>query len=259
MIGARNIIPVPVLWPLDGLGEWLPIRFQFIPDSFTREVGSDYAEASSLNREHPVIQFTKGKLETFSFDAKLFSNSLIEIGPNILLPLLIKATKRDETLKRPPLWMFVWGSAVQETVVIKSLGGIKYGPLRPDGLIRDVTLSIELARYEPFDTKLTGVGNKPEGNTFNKMMKSGTFWEGVSLAAYATAAFGSVLAQLQNQAVPVGGQSVTLPAKNVMLRANVSPKAAALVRTDDGIKAQSDVFALRGQHPKTSTVLKRGT
>lgn len=256
---TKNILPVPVLWPMDGvaglLSGFLPIRFQFIPDSFTRNIGSDYAEASSLNRDHPILQFTKGQLESFSFEAKLFSQSVFQ-EVNTLLALLIRATRRDETLKRPPLWMFIWGSAVQETVVIKSLGGIKYGPLRPDGLIRDVTLSIELARYEPFDVNLTDI-NKQDTSLLRKVMKAATTWEAVALATYGQAILGAVLSQRQGQATPVGGQTVALPSKSEMARATLQPKSPPLQRTEDGIAAVATLFKTRNAKVKSSSVIAR--
>lgn len=252
-----SLLPTPVLWPMDNNGDWLPIRFQFIPGTFTMDVKSNYAEASSLGRDQPLLQFVRGEIDTFTFEAKLFSQSVIQ-EVNSLLALLKRATKKDDRLGRPPIWMFIYGSIVQEQVVIESLGGIKIGMLRPDSLLRMADLTVVLKKYTPFDVAITGI-DQNAGNTslIKTIAKAGALWEGVALASYASAALGPILAQRQGTSTPPAG-AVALPPKTEMLKAQLQPQAPPLQRTDAGIAAVSNIFAARNAVVKVSTVLTRG-
>src|SRR5688572_1473902 len=149
---------VPFLVPLDKGFEAIP--FQFPPENFQHNVGSGYAEANSLNREHPILQFTRGQAESVTFDATLFADTFIE-DAQTLLDKLLAAARRDPALKRPPTWVFVWGQTIDIKVVVESPGNIRYGPLQRNGTIKQVTCSITLRRYEPFDVEVTDPDARP--------------------------------------------------------------------------------------------------
>lgn len=270
----KNLLPVPILIPHSSNPTFPVIRFQFIPTNFTQHVASTYAESTSLNRQNPILQFTKGELEVFTFDARLFSqHAFHEI--NSLLALLKHACERDEVLRRPPVWFFIWGSAVQETVVIDSIGGIKFDDLRPDGLLRGVTLTISLKKYVAYDIKLTDVNKAAPTGLLTKITKSNTFWEGLALKTYGDALMGTVLALTMRPkpinagpsagttggtptATPIPGATYVMPSRDDMARKQLTPISPVLRPTPAAVKARADIFKTRNARTKQSSVIVRG-
>lgn len=246
--------PVPVLVPMDPGFKRIP--FQFIPGGLTYNVASNYAETSTLNRDNPILQFTRGALKTISLEVRLFAEtSTRDVKP--LLDELERACLRDPTLARPPIWVFVWGSVFDIQVVVESIGDVRYDTLRPDGTVHGVTLALSLKRYEAYDLKLTDPDARPK-DTFYRQARQGETWESLAGRHYREPLWGEHLRRLNpGLEAPVLGSTVLLPDADKLRGTPITPQSFPLARTEAGIAFRRGLFAIRGRS-KVSTILTNG-
>lgn len=250
-----NAPPLPVLTPLDGSLNRAPIEFQFQPLDSSEDVGAAWASATGMNRDHPILQYSHGEQRGFNFSARLFAKDS-EHTIDEVLALLKQATERDPELKRPPRFNFSWGSVINETVVVKSVGGIKYDSLRNDGSLRGATLQIQLLVYRFIDVELSG---KPEPSTFYGITKTGDQWEDIALREYGDPLMGELLRRI-NPAVIFPGQQpgsiVRLPPASKLRGESIEPDSPPMRRTPEGMALRLKMFELRSKS-RESTVLLR--
>lgn len=125
----------------------LEFEGQFIPQNF-REGGGDsvLGETSTLNKEAPNFQFLNNSGEFVSFTSRFYAtNSFKNIKQQI--ETLRGFKKRDPDLKRPPKFLFTYGTEIQFTCFVKKVD-FAYDELRDDGSIRGVVVTIILQKLE---------------------------------------------------------------------------------------------------------------
>lgn len=261
-----NSPPMPRLVLIDqtdrqGNRSTLPnvIQFKFQPVDFGMDVGSAWASSTGMNREQPIIQFSHGEQRGFNFGMKLFAKDKSDNSPDADLKALQKAVEKDSDLNRPPRWQFIWGQFVNETVVVKSIGGVKIGLLRQDGTLRDVTLSIQLLLYQPVDLAIATADDRVS-NTYYAVTKRGDQWEDIALREYDEPAYGDVLRQANPQVMFPGsgsgiGKIVTLPKLVNIANTVIAPSSIPLQRTTAGLTLRSQMYAERSVS-RQSAVLK---
>ncbi len=134
------------------------IKGQFEPQALTKEVGTNWAEHTALNRINSIAQFLNRRTTTYSFQARLYDESVFSTGDSqTILTLLESWTIPDPKTGRPPILTFWVGSDNQTNdVYIESLSGITFGRPTLLGEIRDIALTINLRVYTTF--KLTDKG-----------------------------------------------------------------------------------------------------
>ncbi len=232
------------------------IQFKFQPTDFTMDVGAAWSSSTGQNRPHPILQYSHGEQQGYSFSMVLFA---AHADDNIdgQLVMLQDAVAKDETLKRPPRWQFIWGQFIDETVVVKSIGGVRVGDLRNDGSLRQVTLSIQLLVYRSVDVAL--VAEDRPTDTFFAVTKSGETWEDIALREYDEPAYGDALRQSNPQLMFPGanpGKIIKLPKLEHIRNVIVEPASIPLLRTGAGLALRRDMFAARGV-TRQSVVLKK--
>lgn len=243
----------PVLVPLDPGFNRIP--FQFVPEELEEKVDTTWAEASALNREDPILQWSKGNLKSVTFQARLFA----ETGLDDITPILNKlkaAVQRDSKLKRPPIWTFVWGRVIDIQCVVASVGGIKYDILRSDGTVRGASCQISLHRYEPFDLKVSDPDARNK-DTFYRVVREGDLWEHLAGRQYGDPRKGEFLRRLNpDQPTPVVGRTILMPDVEKLFDVVIAPDSLPLARTEAGIKLRREMFSLRARS-RVSTILTK--
>jgi hypothetical protein len=246
--------PVPILRRLDPGGPAV-IRLQFIPTAGVgHNVGSSWAEESSLGRSQPILQFTKGNNDQWQFDTLLFARHAKESITSLKNALLDACTKDDE-LGRPALYEFTWGE-LHDIVVLTDVGGARYTSMRPDGSLRSATFSLSFRHYEKFDLALTDP-NARQHDTFYRTVKQGDTWESLAKMRYGDALLGDLLRRL-NPGAPFlkAGTTAKLLDPERFQDAVVTPASIPLARSADGINMRRDLFAKRNV-ARYSTIIKR--
>jgi hypothetical protein len=244
--------------PRQGARSALPneIQFKFQPTDFNIDVGAAWASSTGMNRPMPILQYSHGEQQTFTFGMKLFADNTDQSIQDMYDALKLSVQK-DEDLKRPPRWQFIWGQFIDETVVVKSIGGVKVNQLSPDGTLRDVDTAIALLVYRSVDVAL--VAEDRPTDTFFAVTKSGDLWEDLALREYDEPAYGDILRQ-SNPAIPFPGRTVgkiiKLPKVENIRSLPIEPSSIPLVRTSAGLALRRDVYAARSVS-RESVVLKK--
>jgi hypothetical protein len=125
----------------------LEFQGQYVPQNFS-ETGGDVAigEASTINKKEPNFQYLNNDGETVTFTARFYAtDSFKNIKQQI--ETLRSFKKRDPDLKRPPKFLFTYGTEIGFTCFVKRVD-YAYDELRSDGSIRGVIASITLQKLE---------------------------------------------------------------------------------------------------------------
>jgi len=181
----------------------------FVAEDVTRDVGANWSEESSLGRQNPIITFLNGKADTCSFVARFFRRDITDADPQDRLETLIAWTRVDPALLRPPSVVFMLGTGnlVQECI-IEGISGIRYD--EPDwlGYIRQVSFTVNLKKFTPFDFDATGVTD-----TCYHRCAEGDYYELICQREYGDPALGDVIRKRHpTQPLLSAGDIVKLPA-----------------------------------------------
>lgn len=232
------------------------IQFKFQPTDFTMDVGAAWSSSTGQNRSMPILQFSHGEQQGFQFGMMLFAQHMDD-NIDAQLEMLKTAVQKDDTLKRPPRWQFIWGQFIDETVVVKTIGGVKIGDLRDDGSLRQVSCSIQLLVYRSVDVAI--VAEERPTDTFYAVTKRGDTWEDIALREYDEPAYGDVLRQT-NPAIMFPGKTpgkiVKLPKLENIRNTVIEPTSIPMVRTEAGLRLRRDMYARRSV-TRQSVVLKK--
>jgi len=216
------------------------IQGQFQAEEYTEEVSTNWADIPIPKRTAPNIQWVRGEAEVGSFRATLWAETL---GRSIDSDIskLKAATKRDDTLARPPQFQFVWGGITFPCVVL-SVGGIRYNDLWADGRVRGATLEITLRRLEdPLPLSPTDP-SAPVPSTRYRPALHGDTYESLARREYDNPNLGVFVRQDNLIAFPGPGDIVPMPAvRNFIRRARV-PQAYSLGNDDPATAARQALF-----------------
>lgn len=233
------------------------IEFKFQPTEFTiTGLASSWGSSTGMNRAMPIIQFNHGEQQGFSFGMKMWADhSQVDIQSQ--LDVLKATVVRDEDLKRPPIWQFIWGQFIDETVVVKTLGDIKVDELRPDGSLRGCNLSIELLVYRTVDVAL--IAEDRPSDTFFSLTKQGEQWEDIAQREYNDAGYGDLLRRRNPTIMFPGktvGKIVKLPKLATLRGQEINPDSVPLRRTADALALRLKVYNSRSKVRYTPVLRK---
>lgn len=147
---ATTFIPNFKVWQMRNLDSGQVLQGQFEPENVTRDVGANWGQFTSLNRQNPILQFLNGAQQQVSFDGRFFRDHALDSSPEVKLDMLISWTKIDSSLRRPPIVQFWVGDGhLQMNCVITGITS-RYG--RPDffGSLRDVVFSVSLLEFTTY-------------------------------------------------------------------------------------------------------------
>src|SRR3990172_3389398 len=223
------------------------IQFQFQPQGPVLNEAASWVSANAQGRDHPILQFARGQQTTITFEAKLFAETITD---NIQdkLDALRASSKQLAPFGRPPVWIFVWGSIIHETVVVESVGNIRYDAIRQDGSARGVFFAITLLKYVPYDIQLTDP-NAPLGGTFFTRARDGDLWEDVALREYGDPLMGDLLRRRNPDLAEPGDEPVrvlSLPPASTLRLEVIEPVSIPLRRTTAGLALRQSVYESRG-------------
>lgn len=232
------------------------IQFKFQPTDFTIDQSTAWGASNGMNRPAPILQFSHGEQVGYNFNMKLWAAHSDDSIDEDLEALRLSITK-DDDLKRPPRWQFVWGQFIDETVVVQSLGGIKVDQLRSDGKLRGATLSIKLLIYRSIDVAL--VAEDRPTDTFFTIAKFGDTWESIALREYDEPAYGDALRQANPGVMfpsKALGKILKLPKLENVRNVVLAPSSIPLVRTAAGLALRNAMYAERSVS-RQSAILKK--
>lgn len=257
----------------------LTFEGQFTAQNFS-EGGGDMSlgEANSINTAQPNFQFLNNDAEVVTFQTRFFAtNSFKNVKQQI--ELLRSFKKRDPDLKRPPKFLFTFGTEIQFTCFVKRVD-FAYDELRSDGSIRGVVANVTLQKLEQtlqgstaaatslasqikfaagIVTGAAGIVSQIKskinipGGSFHTIdrtreIKDGDTFERVAQQEYGSAILGDVLRRAQpDKANLKAGDTVILIDPTEINTIKVTPQAVALKETPINRALKDEFFQLRNR------------
>jgi hypothetical protein len=252
----------PRKWVLYNLDTDEKMEGQFVAESVSAEVGGTWSERYALNRQHGILQFVHGNSETVSFRARFFMTAEllgIENDPLINVDTLKKWTRRDSKLARPPLLQF-WvgdGHLGLTECILERLSGIEYKEPAQSGVLRDVSFTVNLRQWWPYDVQV-----EEGGETRYHRSKRKDYYEMLCFREYGDPDKGDIIRK-RHPTKPVieVGDVIKLPSADVIATLKAAPSSLAL-QTAYGAEdtpqrlRRKEIFELRNVVSKSNIVLE---
>lgn len=204
---ATTFIPNFKVWQLRNLDSGQVLQGQFEPENVSRDVGANWGQFTSLNRQNAILQFLNGAQQTFSFDGRFFRNHALDTSPEVKLEMLISWSRIDASVRRPPVLQFWVGDGhIQMNCVISGITA-NYG--RPDffGGLRDVTFSVSLLEFTTFS-----IDDAEETDTRYARARERDYFELLAFEEYGNPMLGDVIRKQHPQLLGLKpGDVVRLP------------------------------------------------
>lgn len=250
-------------WSLVSQDDGTEISGQFPPQNLRENVSGTWSEASTLGLPTPVLQFVKGDLETIQVDLKIFSKHRGLLGTGIgaddveeRIAQMRDAARADPDLGRPHVWLFSVGTQFSQTVVIRTVGGIRYDRMIPQdgGVLRGAMFTLDMARYVPYSvTDLTA-----QAESLVTPARTGETYEHIARRVHGDPLLGEALRRRNpDRRILEEGDLVHVPNAR-KLRGEVLPLTPQSLFLQRGKTAQRDnlvtTFSERGE-PKPTHVL----
>lgn len=265
-------------WSLVGQDQGFSQEFkgQFLATNMSENVGSNLNETNTVNSRQPDFSWLSGESETFTFGARIFaSDSFKNIKQQV--ELLKSFARRNNTLKRAPIFLFTAGTEIGFTCFVRGVR-VNYDELRSDGSLRGVDCQITLQKIEDTVTEnaatslasqikfaagvvagAAGIAqqvgrlvNIPGGSlhTIDRtvLARQGDTFEGIAAKEYGDALLGDVLRRTQPELAPLQpGDRVQLVEPTEIRNIQVTPQSVALASTPENSALKQEFFELRNR------------
>jgi len=127
---------------------------QYRAEGLTEQVGARISDKGALNKQDTEKVWLGGEPGTISFVTRVWATSRTK-SVRSSVEQLRSFTKRDDKLKRAPLFVFTSGVDLRFNVFVKSVGGIAYDNPRQDGTIRGATFQMTMLIVDDIPTEQT--------------------------------------------------------------------------------------------------------
>jgi len=228
-------------WKLIDLDTGEEYTGQYPATGVQEEYGTSYTEVWALGRDEPVVQWIHGQSRSVRLEVRLFAKDRTDDIKD-RLDVLKAAVTLDQELGRPHIFRFVLGTALNERVVVESIGNIRYDSLRNDGSLRGAVLSVQLKRYKPFDIEQSDPNASPVSTRYYRAATGETF-EHVARILYFNANLGDLLRRLHPQyAILEEGDLIVAPDAKEIRKTRMEPYSVPLTRTAAFVSLRKEVF-----------------
>jgi len=261
-------------------------RGQFRATNLTENVGAKISDSTALNSQKIDRKYISAEGEYITFSTKMYATYNIKNISKSITELK-NFCRRDEKLKRAPIFKFSSGTEVLCTCFVKTVGNIRYSDPRPDGTIREATFDVVLMKIEDLPSELgeelsigslvtrglglissaaAGIGLEsvanfldiPGGSLHRKgrtiVTKDGQTFEHISKNEYGNALYGDVLRRVhynkplsQIKTALDTGDVIDLVDDEEIKTIKVTPQCIPLKRTTENLTNIKDHFERRGE------------
>lgn len=168
---------------LKGKKKGAEIKVRFNPPEYTLSKSNEFANINIPGLESPLLQFTRGGLQTLSLD--LFFDTY-ETGEDVRKKYTDKVVELmdiDEELHAPPICRFMWGGGISFTCVISQINK-KFTMFDSNGIPVRATLTVTFNEYKT-DADLKIPTSSPDRTRVRTLKRGDSLW------AVANEAYGS--------------------------------------------------------------------
>lgn len=204
---AKRFIPNRRVWCMLNLDDHTLLQGQFEAEGVQQDIGANWASFTSLNRQHPILQFLNGEAQKVSFEGRFFRAHALDRNPDLKLDLLKSWTRIQESLRRPPIVQFYVGDGhLTINAVITSIQ-TRYNTPDAFGAARDLQFSVSLMEFHTFS-----LTDEKVKDTRYARAQEGDYFESLAQQEYGNPMIGDVIRKMHPHLhTLVPGDIVKLP------------------------------------------------
>jgi len=129
---------------------------QFIAEELTENSEARFSEQTALNQPKADPKYLGGGSDNITFRTRVWADSSVK-NVKATIELLKSFTKRNDELKRAPMFVYTSGTEFQVLCFVKSVTNILYDRPRPDGTIRGASFTVTLLQIENVAVPYSGL------------------------------------------------------------------------------------------------------
>lgn len=210
-------------------------------------VGGDLAAEPRFGFQDPIVQWTSGKHKMLSFSTVLFAED-DEADIRDKLVQFENLTLKNDSLGRPPICVFTLGNQISETVMVEEVEQ-EIAPVRyPAGELRKVTLTLTLVKYRPFSQVQIDPTRPGKESYYLVVTRAEASYEEIAKRYYGNALYGDRLRKRHPEMPlnPTVGNTISVPAKSIILREVVEPEFhASSLTNEEAVDRFEEIVAAR--------------
>lgn len=213
-------------------------------------VGGTYSEQPVYGAQDAILQWTAGKLKSFTFSTVLFAEDS-ESNIRDKLTQFENLALKNEDLGRPPICILSIGQQIAETVVVEDVGieitsimSDKRAVPKSDGYLREVRIDFAIKKYKPFSQKQIDPTKPGKESYYLVVSTPETSYEALGKKFYGKALYGDRIRKRHPEMpmYPEVGSKISIPPRSTILKEVVEPSFHAF--DPDNIEATESYEAL---------------
>jgi hypothetical protein len=168
------------------------------------------------------------------------------------LEKFVALSEKDDTLGRPPICQFDYGTVLEEMVMIEQVE-TAIGPLKQAktaGEARKVELTFTLRRYKPFSQVQIDPTKPAKESYFLIVSRAEASYEAIARRLYGNPLAGDRLRKRHPEMpfTPTVGSRVKVPSRSLILKEPVEPAFHALnLTSEDAVKSYEEILTVRAE------------
>ena len=182
----------------------------FYPSEYSMEKSNEFASINIPGLESPMLQFSRGSLETLTMDLFVDSYAENKDGRDHTKKIT-DLLKIDSDIHAPPVLKFVWGD-LDFTCVLSKVSK-KFTMIRSDGVPVRATLGVTFSEYR---TEISVREKPPQSSDWTKTytIRQGDSLWAIAAKEYGDSAFWRPIAdenRIENPRLLETGMEITIP------------------------------------------------
>lgn len=186
----------------------VPVLFN--PSEYSMEKSNEFASINIPGLESPILQFSRGNLQTLTMDL-FFDSYELKTDVRDFTNTITNLLKIDPSIHAPPILRFVWGSLIFTCVLTRVTK--KFTMFQEDGIPVRATLNVTFNEYKSDTNHIENPLQSPDRTKIYEIKKGDSLWS-IAAEEYGDAAQWRPLADINNIRNPrllEIGREITIP------------------------------------------------
>lgn len=149
----------------------VPVLFN--PTEYSMEKSNEFASINIPGLESPILQFSRGNLQTLNMDL-FFDSYEIKTDVRVFTSKITKLLKIDPDIHAPPVLRFVWGSLIFTCVLSRVTK--KFTMFDGNGIPVRATLSVTFNEYKTDQSHIENPLQSPDRTKVHVVKQGESLW-----------------------------------------------------------------------------------
>lgn len=210
-LGTSSNLKKAFIQVLDAQGkvkEIVPVLFN--PTEYSMEKSNEFANINIPGLESPLLQFSRGNLQTLTMEL-FFDSYELQTDVRTFTSKITNLLKIDPTIHAPPVLRFVWGSLIFTCVLSRVTK--KFTMFQSDGIPVRATLSVTFNEYKTDSSHIENPLQSPDRTKIYVVKLGDSLWS-IAAEEYGNAGQWRSIAdenEIENPRLLEIGREITIP------------------------------------------------